>query len=132
MNIGLCLPSSAILNAMNREDIIRDLQGIRDSIEPQVCIGDEDSIFLTDYQQGMKAGIDIAIAELKKQRPVQTATYVPPQYTFVVINENGGWHDTNAGIIQASSYREAVVKASQRGWTVEGFGAGYRMEQMYG
>lgn len=116
---------------MNREDLIKELQQIRDGIEPQICIGDEDSIFLTEYQQGMKAGIDIAIGELKKQRPVPPApVYIPPTYTYVVINENGGWYDTNVGIINASSRREAVKKAAERGWVVEGFRAGYRMEQM--
>lgn len=118
-------------NDMNREKLIKDLQKIRDDIEPQICLGDEDSIYLTEYQEGMKSGINIAIDALKSYRPIQTRTvYAPPEYSYVVVNENGGWYDSNAAMIKATSYRDAVIKAAARGYVVEGFGSGYRLEKV--
>lgn len=118
-------------NDMNREELIKDLLKIRDGIEPQICLGDEDSIYLTEYREGVKSGINIAIDALKKYRPVQTQTvYTPPEYSYIVVNENGGWYDSNATIIKATSYRDAVVKAGALGYVVEGFGAGYRLESV--
>lgn len=50
------------------DKVIERLQAIIEDIKPQPVIGDDDSIYLTEYQEGMRSGLQRAILVIVKAK----------------------------------------------------------------
>ena len=50
------------------ESLIKTLEANIAAIQPHITLGDDDSIYLTDYQEGIIAGIRHAIKVIKESK----------------------------------------------------------------